>query len=422
MKCEVINVGTELLLGQSVNTNAREIGLKLAAAGIDCYCQTTVGDNLERIVIAIRTALTRADAVILTGGLGSTDDDLTRDAVAVALDRPLQLSPALERLIRAKLHKFEPTATDKTMRQALLPAGAIAIKPTLGTAAGFVVEHNGSLIAATPGVPAEMSRMLDADIIPRLRVSSGGGDVILSRVLKVYGLGEIEVESRIQDIIDAQTNPTIAPLILRGAVAVRLTAKAPDVGSAQSMIANIEKKLRERLGDSVFGSDASEMEGEVGALLRSQRLSLATAESVTGGMIGDRITNVAGSSAYFVGGIVAYDNEIKQRLLNVSPQTLLSHGAVSAPTAEEMAIGARAALGTDLAIAVTGIAGPGGGSADKPVGLVFFALAAADSIVCAKKTFHGSRNDIRFKTSQYALNMLRLYLLERERRCAGASA
>ncbi len=421
MKCEVINVGTELLLGQSINTNARDIGLKLAAAGLDCYCQTTVGDNLERIAAAIKTALTRADAIILTGGLGSTDDDLTRDAVAAALHLPLQPVPALEKLIRAKLRDFAPTATDKTMRQALLPAGAIAIKPTLGTAAGFVVEHKGRLIAATPGVPAEMNRMLEADIIPRLRVGSASGAVILSRILKIYGLREIEIENQIQDIIDAQTNPTLAPLIMRGSVAIRISAKAPDVDSALAIIADTQDALRERLGDYIFAIDTEEMESEVGKLLVAQDLSLATAESITGGLIGDRITNVAGSSAYYAGGVIAYDNEIKQRLLDVCPQTLLSHGAVSAPTAEEMAIGARTALGTDLAIAVTGIAGPDGGSAEKPVGLVYFALATAESIVCSNRTFHGDRNDIRFKTSQYALNMLRLYLLDRARR-GGASA
>lgn len=422
MRCEIINVGTELLLGQNVNTNARDIGLRLAAAGIDCYCQTTVGDNLDRIVSAIRTALSRADAVILTGGLGSTDDDLTRDAVAAALDRPLRHSVALEKLIKEKLRAREPAATEKTMRQAQLPEGAAAIKPTMGTAAGFVVEADGQLVVATPGVPAEMLRMLDADIIPRLRVGSDGGEVILSRVLKIYGLREVEVENLTQDIIDAQSNPTVAPLIGRGTVTLRLTAKAPNPESAQVLIAGTEEKLRERLGDYIFAADEAEMEDDVGARMKSQGLTLATAESITGGLIGERIINVPGSSAYFAGGIIAYANEAKQRLLGVSPQTLLSHGAVSAPTAEEMANGTRTALGTDLGLAVTGLAGPGGESIEKPMGLVFFALAGPDSMVCENAVFHGTRNDIRFKASEYALNMLRLYLLKRGRRGGDATA
>jgi nicotinamide-nucleotide amidase len=412
MNCEIINVGTELLLGQNINTNALDIGRMLAAAGVDCYFQTSVGDNRARIVQAIKTAVARSDSVIITGGLGSTDDDLTRDAVADAVGRPLERDRALEKLIKDKLKQYEPAATKKALRQALLPVGAQAIKPTLGSAAGFIVETDGKLIAVTPGVPAEMRRMLETDIIPRL-ARGGQGPVILSRVLKVYGLREVELENMVQDIISAQTNPTIAPLIAAGGVHLRVTAKAANEAAARTLIEVAEQGLKERLGDYIYAADEADMEEVVGALLRRHHLTVATAESLTGGMIADRLINVPGSSDYFCGAIVAYDNDVKMTALGVAPQTLLSYGAVSAQTAEEMAGGVRNALGTDLGLSVTGIAGPGGGSQDKPVGLVYFCLAAPDQLLCEQHVFRGERNEIRFRASQYALNMLRLYLRRR---------
>lgn len=412
MICEIINVGTELLLGQSVNTNARDIGILLAGSGLDCYCQTSVGDNLERISGAINTALNRADAVILTGGLGSTDDDLTRDAVAAATGRKLVLNDSLEDMIRDKLRELEPAATEKTLRQAFVPEGAEPIKPTIGTAAGFILEHKGKIIAATPGVPAEMSRMLESDILPRLKVLSPGKQhVIVSRVLKIYGLREVEAERRIEDIIAGQSNPTIAPLIGKGAVNLRLTAKAPSREEAISRIVGLEEQVRERLGDFIFGIDGEDMEDVVGELLKKREHSVALAESITGGLTASRLINTPGSSKYVIGGVVAYANSVKTGLLGVSPKSLLTHGAVSSQTAEAMALGVRKALGSDIGISSTGVAGPGGGSPEKPVGLVFFALAAADTLQCERKSFHGSRNEIRFKASQYLLNMLRLYLI-----------
>ncbi len=417
MICEIINVGTELLLGQNVNTNARDIGILLAAAGIDCYRQTSVGDNLDRIVTAVKEALQRTDAVILTGGLGSTDDDLTRDAVAEATGRPLVLEPALESMIREKLREIEPNATRKALRQAYIPEGARPIKPTLGTAAGFILKTDGKIVAATPGVPAEMSRMLESDILPEIKSSSpSGSPIILSRVLKIYGLREVETEKIVHDLILGQTNPTVAPLIGKGAVTLRLTAKASTRENALKRISTVEAQIKELLGDAVFGADAEEMEDAVGALLKKRDLSVALAESITGGMAASRLINTVGSSAYVKGGIVAYANSAKTDLLGVSAQTILNHGAVSAQTAEEMAAGAKKVLGADIGVSSTGIAGPGGGSADKPVGLTYFCLAAADTLSCEHKVFRGSRNEIRFKASQYLLNMLRLYLLGRSGR------
>jgi len=414
MNCEIINVGTELLLGQNVNTNARDIGEKLAASGIECYFQTSVGDNLARIVDAIKTAAHRADTIILTGGLGSTDDDLTRQAVAEALGVELVADTGLTRVIENRIREMERAPTDKVMRQALIPKGATAILPTLGTAGGFVIGGEGAVIAATPGVPAEMLRMLDSDIIPAFRARlCEEGSVIVSRVLKIYGMREIEVEKAVQDIIDEQSNPTVAPLIARGAVTLRVSAKADSRSAAETLIAGTEERVRERLGAAVFGIDTEEMEDTTGALLKETGLNVALAESITGGLIVSRLVNTPGSSAYVNGGVVAYDNEVKRTVLGVSAQSLLNHGAVSAQVAEEMAMGVRRALSAAIGLSTTGIAGPEGGSREKPVGLTFFALSTPDALICERAEFHGSRNDIRFKASQFALNLLRLYLLDK---------
>lgn len=412
MNCEIINVGTELIIGQNLNTNARDISVLLAASGIDCYFQTSVGDNLGRIENVIRTAMNRSDAVIVTGGLGSTDDDLTREAVAAATGTELISDPSLEAWIKERLREFEPDATIKSLRQAMVPKGAIIIKPTLGTAAGFIVKTDaGKFVAATPGVPAEMLRMMESDILPVFaRSNTGQSFAIVSRTLKIYGLREVEAERMIQDIINAQTNPTIAPLIGRGAVTLRISAKAGDRETAEAMISGLDEQIRDRLGDYVFGIDSEEMEDVVGDMLKGRKLTIACAESITGGLCTSRLINTPGSSSYVRGGIVAYENEVKRDVLGVSAQTLLNHGAVSAQTAEEMAIGVRKSLKAAIGLAVTGIAGPGGATKDKPLGLTHFALSSEDALIHGKKIFHGTRNDIRFKASQYALNMVRLYL------------
>jgi nicotinamide-nucleotide amidase len=415
--CEIINVGTELLLGQSVNTNARDIGIILAASGIDCYRQISIGDNLDRIAAAVNDSLKKADAVILTGGLGSTDDDLTRDAVAKATGRELVLDAALAVMIKEKLKELEPRASDKALRQAYVPAGARPIKPTLGTAAGFIMNVGSKIIAATPGVPAEMARMLESDIIPEIKSAAKiVSPVIVSRILKIYGLREVEVENLVHDLISAQTNPTVAPLIAKGAVTLRLTAKADTRAAALKLISRVENQARELLGDAVFGVDSEEMEDVAGALLRSRGLTVALAESITGGLTASRLINTTGSSTYVKGGVVAYANSVKTDILGVAPQTILNHGAVSAATAEEMAAGVKKALGSDIGLSSTGVAGPGGGTTEKPVGLTYFCLAAADTLECEHKVFRGTRNEIRFKASQYLLNMLRLYLLGRSGR------
>lgn len=415
MNCEIVNVGTELILGHTVNTNAALIARKLAESGIDCYFQTSVGDNQARLVDTLRAGLDRSDVLIVTGGLGSTDDDITREAIAEAFGQPLGFQPHLARGIEERLTESKIPVTKKTLRQAYLPEGAQPIPAAKGTAPGMILDVSGKTVVALPGVPAEMEIMLDRSVLPYVRKRyRTGREVIVSRVLKVYGLREAEVEQKTADIIAAQSNPTIAPLIGRGEVQLRLTAKAAGQKRARDLIAVEEKRLRERLGDYVFAADEERMESTVAELLRRHRFSLAVAESFTGGLVCSRLVGVPGSSDFFWGGVVGYANALKTRILGVSPEHLLSQGAVSYAAVEDMATGIRHLAQTDIGIASTGIAGPPGGGREKPVGQSYFALSAKDALVTDHRRFRGDRDEIRFKASQYLLNMLRLYLLGKE--------
>lgn len=416
MNCEIINVGTELILGQTVNTNAALISKKLAEAGVDCYFQSSVGDNISRLVSMIKNALGRSDVLIITGGLGSTDDDITREAIAKTFKKELIFRPYLARSIEEKLTESRIPVTKKALRQAYLPEGAQAIPPVKGTAPGIILEIDGKTVFALPGVPAEMETMLTKSVLPFFkRRYKRGGEVILSRILKICGLREAEVEEEIADIIVSQTNPTIAPLVFLGEVHLRLTAKASSQKEARQLISTEEKKIREALGDYLFAVDDEGMETVVGELLKRHHLTVSVAESVTGGLVSSRLTDVPGSSEYFWGGVIGYANPIKTKVLDVSPEILLSEGAVSAATVEQMATGIRHLMDTDIGLAVTGIAGPGGGTPQKPVGLTYFALSAKDALLKEHHVFHGKRAEIRFKTSQHLLNMLRLYLKNKER-------
>lgn len=417
MNCEIINVGTELILGQTINANAAFIARKLAEAGIDCYFQTSVGDNISRLNSILKQAIKRSDVVILTGGLGSTDDDITREAIATAFGKKLDLEPHLALMIEEKMVQFKMPIIRKTMRQAYLPEGAQAIPPVKGTAPGIILEIEKKTVFALPGVPAEMETMLEKSVLPYIKRRYGRvREVILSRILKISGMREADLEEKIANIIAAQTNPTIAPLVGLGEVHLRLTAKAGSVETARELIEREEEKIRDRVGDFIFGVDDEEMGDVVGKLLKRQHFTISVAESMTGGLVCSRLVDSPGSSDYFMGGIVAYGNQVKTKVLGVSPETLLSDGAVSAACAEQMASGIRQLLGTSIGLAVTGISGPSGSTPEKPVGLTHFALAAADALIRNHYIFRGSRNEIRFRASQHLLNTLRLYLIKKERR------
>ncbi len=409
MRAELLSVGTELLLGQITDTNAAYLARVLAGAGVDLFFKQTVGDNAARLAEAVRLALTRADLIVITGGLGPTEDDLTVATVAVTLDLPMVRDEAVAASIRDFFATRRRPAPESVYKQALVPAGARIIPNRRGTAPGVVVTHRGATLVMMPGVPSEMEGMVEEFLLPWVRERTGE-TVIRSRVLKVTGLGESAVEERIKDLLRLPA-PTIAPYAKLGEVHLRLTAKGPP-GDVEAHLASGEAAVRKRLGRLVFGADEETLEAATGRLLLERGMTVAVGESCTGGLIADRLTALPGSSAYFRLSAVAYSNAAKTALLDVPADLIARHGAVSAAVADAMARGARDRADSDLALGVTGIAGPGGGSTDKPVGLVFIALADRESVESREWRFgeQPGRRGIRFLASQAALDLIRLRL------------
>jgi len=411
MKAEIITIGTELLLGQILDSNSQWIGQKLAEIGVDLYYKATVGDNKERILDTLRNSLTRSDVVITTGGLGPTQDDLTRECIAEALGLELIKDDDLLKEIKGYFDKMGRDMANNNLKQAYLPEGAIAIDNSEGTAPGVLVDQSGKIVVAMPGVPVEMKAMMVETVLPYLKKKFAKDVVIKSKVIKTCGIGESSLEELIADILIEQSNPTIAPLASQGEVKLRLTAKADNEKEAKQLIESKEAKLQERIGEYIYGYDDDTLEGVVAKLLWTKKLTIATAESCTGGLIGDRLTSVAGSSAYFERGIISYSNQAKMDLLKVKESTLKEYGAVSKQTAEEMALGVRELSKTDIGLSTTGIAGPDGGSLEKPVGLVYMAIADKNGVESYKYQFNGSRGRVKYMTSQVILNLLRKKLL-----------
>jgi nicotinamide-nucleotide amidase len=409
VRAEILSVGTELLLGQIVDTNAAYLAQVLAEYGVDLYFRQTVGDNPARLRDAVRLALSRADLILMTGGLGPTEDDLTVETVAATVGRQLRRAPEVVAHVRAFFEARQRPAPDTVFKQALVPEGAEIIRNRRGTAPGVVLAHEGAVIVIMPGVPAEMKGMVEDFLIPWLREHSGGL-VIRSRLLKVTGMGESMVEERIKDLLHLEV-PTIAPYAKLGEVHLRLTAKGAPAEVDHHLAAG-EDAVRARLGNLIYGVDSESLEEVTGRLLLRAERTVAVAESCTGGLIGDRLTNVPGSSAYFLSDVVAYSDAAKVALLAVSPETLRQHGAVSAPVALEMARGVRRQAKSDLGLGVTGIAGPAGGSAEKPVGLVFAALVDESDEQTHEWRFgaEAGRRGIKFLASQAAINLIRLRL------------
>lgn len=410
MRAEIISVGTELLLGQIVDTNAAYLAQRLAEIGIDVFFKQTVGDNPSRIEGAVQLALSRADIVVMTGGLGPTEDDLTVASMATALGVNLAYDEAVADHIRRFFESRGRTPPDTVYKQALVPRGARVIPNSRGTAPGVHLEHQGRALFIMPGVPYEMKGMMEGYVLPALRERAGLA-VIRSRVLRITGEGESAVEARIKDLLQ-RTTPTIAPYAKLGEVHLRLTAKGtPDEVAAA--LQQGETLVRERLGDLVYGADDQTLEVVAAGLLVSRTLTVAVAESCTGGLISQRLTAVPGSSAFFLEGIVAYSNEAKVRDAGVRPDVVAAQGAVSSEVAEAMAGGVRRRTGAAIGLGVTGIAGPAGGTPEKPVGLVYLALADAGGTLHRRLAFgsEAGREGIRFLASQAALNLLRLHLL-----------
>lgn len=413
MRAEIISVGTELLLGQIVDTNAAYLSRMLPSIGIDIYYRSTVGDNAARLADTLKTALSRSDIVITIGGLGPTEDDLTKETIADALGEEMVMDPESEARIRSFFESRGLPVADSNLKQALRPRHGAVVPNDVGTAPGALFETNGRIVIALPGPPGEMIPMADRYVLPILSeraASTTGRSIIKSRVLRVCGIGESAAEIKVKDLL-ASSNPSLAPYAKGGEVHFRITAKSPGEDEAERLIAGLESQVRERLGDVVYGVDDETLETVVVRMLVERGLTLGLAESCTGGLVANRITNVPGSSGTLIAGIVAYANEAKVKFLGVPEETLRTHGAVSPETARAMAEGAARSVGTDVALGITGVAGPGGGTPEKPVGLVYIALRTPAGVEVTKNTYGGSREDIKMRTSQTALNMLRMYLI-----------
>jgi nicotinamide-nucleotide amidase len=410
---EIITIGTEMLLGDLVDTNTAWLSARLAALGVGVYRHTTVGDNRARIIAALREAASRADLVITTGGLGPTSDDLTNECLNVVTNREMVEYPEAREHVDEMFRKFGRKPTLNNYKQALFPEGTELIPNPLGTAMGALLEADGTLFATLPGVPSEMKRMFEETLEPQIRARSDGS--IVSRTLWFAGIGESALAEQVQDFLDA-TDPTVAPLAGQGKVRLRITTRAATQEEAEEKIAPVEKEILLRLGDYYFGEDDETLESAVGRLLKERGDSLALAESCTGGLLAKRLTDIAGSSAYFKGGLVTYSNESKERWLGVPHEMLLEHGAVSEPVARKMAEGVRKISGADYGLSVTGIAGPDGGTEEKPVGLVFVGLSGAKGTFAEKldlSAWAHSREAIRERSANRAFDLLRLRLEER---------
>lgn len=415
MVVELISVGTEILLGNIVNTNATYLAEKCALLGCSLYHKTVVGDNEERMEEAIRQAIERADIVILTGGLGPTKDDLTKEVTAKVFGRKLYMDEHSRTRIRDYFEKIKSKkVTENNWKQALVPEGAIVIDNLNGTAPGLILEdkERGKAAILIPGPPNEMKPMFEHDIAPYLNKKQPEG--IYSHMVKVCGIGESRAETMVADLMDAQTNPTLAPYAKTGEVHFRVTARACSEEAAEKLMEPMIEEMKKRFGDAVYTTEENvTLEESVIRLLEEKKMTVTTAESCTGGKLSGRLLNVSGASGVYNEGYITYANASKEKILGVKHETLETYGAVSEQTAAEMALGAAKAAGADAALSVTGIAGPGGGTAEKPVGLVYIGCAVNGEVTVREYRFTGNREKNRDYAVARAITLLREELLKR---------
>jgi len=408
---ETLAVGTELLLGQITNTNARNIATRLADSGFTHLYQSVVGDNALRMESAIRDAASRSDALIITGGIGPTADDITRDAVAVVAGVELVYDQAYEHVLRERWTRLRPDRPfpESNLRQAFRPEGADLIANAKGSAPGFRIEVDDCWIFVLPGVPQEMLAMLDEIVLPFLRDEADDGRVVVSRVLRSWGMSEAKVGEELQEVFDRSENPTIAFLASAGEIKIRITALAESDDEARSLIAPVEAEVRDRIGERIFGADDETIERVIRTELESRGWTIGTAESATGGLVGRRLTSLPGASATFRGSVVAYASDLKSSILGVPAGTIDEHGIVSEATARAMAEGARSVLGVDVAVAVTGSAGPE--PLEQPVGTMIVAVETPDH--SSVRTLHlpGDRERVRAYTATAALHLVRMAII-----------
>lgn len=409
MDAEIIAVGSELLLGQIANTNAQYISQRLSSVGVNVYYHTVVGDNKERLLKALEIACMRANIIITTGGLGPTMDDLTKETIAEYLGMELMLHQPSAQAIREYFARRGRVMTENNLKQAMFPREAIVLPNAVGTAPGAIIEKDGKTFIILPGPPFEMQPMFENHVIPYL--AQRENQKIFSRVLRIYGIGESAVEEMIKDLLEKQTNPTIAPLAAYGEVTLRLTVKCPRSQDPLELIKPVEDEIRRRLGQAVYGIDDDRLETVVARLLKERGLTLAMAESCTGGLISNLLTDVPGISENLLETCVTYSNQAKINRLGVKHETLEAYGAVSPQTAQEMAEGILRTSGADIGLAVTGIAGPGGGTPEKPVGLVYIAIAMDGNVEVKSIYNQGDRKRIKLSTANTALDLLRRKLL-----------
>ena len=410
LSAEIIAIGSELLAPDRTDTNSLWLTDKLNRLGIEVKLKTIVGDDDARLEEAIKDAVKRSKVVITTGGLGPTEDDITRKITARALGRRLLLDEAVLEEIRRRFQGFGVVMPERNSRQAMVIEDAIVLPNPNGTAPGMFLEHQGTSIVLLPGPPREMRPMFENHVASRLGAGAGNLRVV-RRLLRVAGLGESAVDEKIAPVYTKYDNPQTTILFNQSEIEIHLTARGRTEAEAEALLDRLSEQIEERLGNAVFSFAGETMEQVVGLKLAVGNYTLAVAESCTGGLIAQRITDVPGSSKYFIEGVVTYSNDAKTRTLGVQPMLLLEHGAVSAPVAEAMAEGVRKRASTDFGLSVTGIAGPDGGTEEKPVGLVFIALASESGTEHRKLKLPGDRQLIRWRASQAALDLLRRRLL-----------
>jgi len=411
MKAEIISIGSEILRGQIIDTNANFIAQKLAELSIDLNYISAVGDNQKMLLSLLKKALCRSDLIITTGGLGPTEDDITYLIIAKVLNLKLIKYPEAEEFLKIFFKKINRPISPSNLKQTYLPEGAKIIINQYGTAPAMILEKDNKIICAFPGVPYEMKRLIEENLIPYLKEKFPPSMIKRSKILKITGLGESSVNDLIREYINGQTNFSFGIYANPEDIQVQVTTQAPTEKETDKLLQFSANQLTKILGNYVYGKDEETIEEVVGNLLKSKKLKISVAESCTGGMLGEMITRVPGSSEFFQGGVISYNAQVKEGLLKVPPEAIIKYGEVSRQVAKLMAEGVRRCCHSDIGISITGIAGPGGATDNKKVGLVYMALADSKKTITQKHQLFGNRQLIRLRSARRALNMLRIYLM-----------
>ena len=413
MKAEIVSVGSEILRGKIVDTNANFIAQKLAELSIDLSYISAVGDNQKMLLSLLKKALSRSDLIITTGGLGPTEDDITYPVIAKTLHLKLIKSPEAEKNLKRILHSIKIKLSPSNLKQAYLPEGAKVIINKYGTAPAMILEKDNKIISSFPGVPYEMKKLIEENLLPYLKEKFPPSVIKKSKTLKITGLGESSVNELIRNYINEQTNFSFGIYANPEDIQIQITTQAPTEKEVDQLLQFSSNQLTKILGSYVYGNDQQSLEEVVGNLLKEKNIKVAVAESCTGGMLGEIITNIPGSSEYFQGGVISYNAKIKEELLKVPQEIIKKYGEVSAQVARLMAEGVRKCCYSDIGISITGISGPGGATEKKQVGLVYMALANGKKILVQKHQLFGNRQQIRLRASRRALNLLRMYLIKK---------